>query len=716
MEDERLIAADMETYLQGIGYEIIGCVVTGEEAIDSTKVTLPDLVLMDIILKGEMDGIEAAEYIRTQLNIPVVFVVAHADEKTVQRAKKTEPYGYILKPYKEDELKVVIQMALYKHSMEQKLKLSEERLRSLYENTTIGLYRTTPDGRIIMANPALISMLGYNSLEELSQRNLEKEGFEPQYPRNHFKAKIEKNGQILGLESAWKKADGMTLYVRESARAIKNSNGEIEYYEGTVEDITEKKNAEIALQLSHAEWENTFNAISDWVSLVDMRRCILKSNSALGSFIGISPEDVINQDCCELLHRSDGPLDKCPINKMKRSKTRESIELLSPDERSWYQITVDPIFDNKGKLVSAVHIVRDITEKKKIETALEESEQKFRLLYERTPLGYQSLDENGHFLEVSPAWLNMLGYSREDVIGKPFSNFLTTSSRSEYKKNFKRFKKDGVIFGVHFNIKHKNGKIIATEFNGRVGHDDHGRFQQTHCIMHDITERVRAQKELEKSKQEFANLAAHLQSVRENERANVAREIHDELGQALTALKMDLSWTSTKISGSDKKVILKIKSMMKLIDSVLQTVKKISSELRPGILDDLGLSAAIEWQTDEFRSRTGLKCSLNIHPEEIVLPESISIAVFRIFQETLTNIVRHAKASSVKIALTKDDDMLRLKIKDDGKGIQKRQIFSSKSFGLIGIRERAQFLGGEVQFEGIRNKGTTVNLTIPIEA
>lgn len=714
VEDERLIAADMESYLERIGYEVVGCVAAGEKAVDIVDSARPDIVLMDIILKGDMDGIQAAQRIREEYDIPVVFVVAHADEKTVQRAKRTEPYGYILKPYKEEELRVVLELALYKHGMERKLRQNEERFRTLYENTTIGLYRTTPDGTILMANPALVSMLGFDSLEDLASRNLEEDGFEPRYPRSRFKSNIDKQGSILGLESAWKKSDGTVLYVRESARAVKDEQGQILYYEGTVENITEKKKTEMALELSHAEWEKTFNAISDWVSLIGLDRRILKTNTSGESFTGIANASIVGQDCCYLLHGRKDPLDACPVETMIKSGKRESIDLPSLDGGRWFEITADPLFDRGGELNRAVHIVRDITEKKKTEHALEESEQKFRLLYERTPMGYQSLDEEGCFLEVSPAWLHMLEYTREEVIGASFAALLTPNSRKHFRRNFNRFKKEGTVSGVKFRMQRKVGEPIDVEFYGRVGYDDQGHFLQTHCILHDITEQTKAERELQKSREELANLAAHLQSIRENERAKVAREIHDELGQVLTALKIDLSWTCSHIHRSDKPVSEKIQAMIKLIDSVIRTVKKISSDLRPGILDDLGLSAAIEWQTEEFRKRTGLECTLEIHPEEIVLAEHISIAVFRIFQEAMTNIARHAGASAVRIEMRKEDGRLTLEIEDDGRGITKRQAEGSKSFGLIGIRERTLFLGGKVRIEGRRNRGTSLNLQIPV--
>jgi signal transduction histidine kinase len=230
----------------------------------------------------------------------------------------------------------------------------------------------------------------------------------------------------------------------------------------------------------------------------------------------------------------------------------------------------------------------------------------------------------------------------------------------------------------------------------------------------EISERKRAEEELRISHEQLRDLSAHLQAAREEERTRIAREIHDELGQILTALKMDLSWLSKKFTKNQAVLLEKAKTMEKLVDSTLKVVKRLATELRPGLLDDLGLSAAIEWQAEEFQQRTGIQCDVIIDPEDIIVKGELSTAVFRIFQETLTNVARHANATQIHVLLKEEKDRLFLEVRDNGKGITTKQISDPKSFGLIGIRERAQFLGGEVTFQGIPNQGTTVTLTIPL--
>jgi signal transduction histidine kinase len=185
------------------------------------------------------------------------------------------------------------------------------------------------------------------------------------------------------------------------------------------------------------------------------------------------------------------------------------------------------------------------------------------------------------------------------------------------------------------------------------------------------------------------------------------------LGQALTALKMDTHWVGQRLSWDQQLLLEKAKSMSKLIDTTIHSVQRISSELRPGLLDDLGLSAAIEWQANEFRSRTNIQCKIILDPEDIILDRATSTAVFRIFQETLTNIARHANATRVEVMLKQKSGKVELAVYDNGKGITEKDISDPGSFGLIGMRERVHSLGGYLTIRGVLNEGTNVEVFIP---
>jgi signal transduction histidine kinase len=216
--------------------------------------------------------------------------------------------------------------------------------------------------------------------------------------------------------------------------------------------------------------------------------------------------------------------------------------------------------------------------------------------------------------------------------------------------------------------------------------------------------------ELTKANEDLQTLSAHLQSVRENERTIIAREIHDELGQILTGLQINFSNMTMELPQTEK-----TKTMSELIDNSIQTVQRISEDLRPSLLDKLGILPALEWHAEEFQTHMGIKCSVMSNTEDLVLDKDRSTAVFRIFQETLTNVARHANATIVKTDLIKENGSLILKITDDGKGITEKEIFSPKSFGIIGMRERTHFVNGELKINSVRGEGTTVTVSMPLQ-
>ena len=221
----------------------------------------------------------------------------------------------------------------------------------------------------------------------------------------------------------------------------------------------------------------------------------------------------------------------------------------------------------------------------------------------------------------------------------------------------------------------------------------------------------RKNERLRESEEKLRRLAAHLISVREEERAHIAREIHDELGQVLTGIKMEVGWLAKRLK--EPALLEKTDSMSKLIDSTVQTVRKIATGLRPEMLDDMGLVAAVGWQAKDFQKRTGIRCRVKLPPETTKLDMDVSTTTFRIFQEILTNVARHSRATRVDIDLEVAPERLRLEVADNGVGIAEAQLDGRKSLGLLGMHERALLFGGEVSIMGEAGHGTRVAVTIP---
>ncbi len=265
-----------------------------------------------------------------------------------------------------------------------------------------------------------------------------------------------------------------------------------------------------------------------------------------------------------------------------------------------------------------------------------------------------------------------------------------------------------------YRLTKPNGEVVWVESFGENVSDERGKILFLETITIDITERKEVEERLKTSQEEMRNLAMYFESLREEEKKRLAFEIHDELGHILTAMKLELSWVLKKKFLREDVLHEKLHKMIDMIDSTIRKVRSISSQLRPSVLDHFGITAAIEWQAKEFQKQTAIRCRLFLPKQEIQLNESKSIVVFRVFQEILTNIARHANATRVNIHLDVEGNNLILTVSDNGKGIKPEDISAKKSLGIIGMKERASSVNGKLTISGVSNIGTTVTLTIPI--
>ena len=377
---------------------------------------------------------------------------------------------------------------------------------------------------------------------------------------------------------------------------------------------------------------------------------------------------------------------------------------------------------DEGDLEMAVGmaLARHATEKKFKERAariFEESEKRYQQLVDNISEGFVIQDKNGIITSANERFLGMIGYRRREVIGRPINEFLGEGWLKREDEPGVREEEDRWR-SVELAWKRKDGKRIYTILSRKPIHDAKGRFEGSMSVLTDITDRREVELELRRSQEELRSLSHHIQSVREKESKRIAGEIHDVLGQQLTALKIDLSWLSGRVGPfeeSGREIRDKIGAMSDLVDITIQSVQKISAELRPVLLDDLGLGPAIEWLTQDFENRTKIKCRLRLSCDEIDLDPDRSTSVFRISQEALTNVVRHAKATAIDISLGEQNGALVLRISDNGKGIKENEIYAPSSLGLMGMRERLRPFGGKLEISGIPEKGTALTVTLPLE-
>ncbi len=362
-------------------------------------------------------------------------------------------------------------------------------------------------------------------------------------------------------------------------------------------------------------------------------------------------------------------------------------------------------------------VIKEITSRKISEIELRESEHKYKMLFNNAndAVFVTQLSEDktyGDFIEVNDIACNRLGYSKEEFLNLSPSAIVSPKSIDDYNYYSHKLLENGhVIYEIIHKAKDK--KLIPVEINSHLF-----LFKDKKTVLsiaRDITERKRVEEKLKQSSKLLRELSTHLQTVREEERTVIAREIHDELGQVLTALKIHISLLGNKLNKDQIELKGRINTLNNLVDNLVESVQKISSKLRPGILDELGLIDAIEWQTEEFEKLTGIKCSVVLPTKELELDNHRSTAIFRILQEALTNIARHSNANKVNIFLLINLSNITLEIVDNGIGITNEQIKDFRSLGIHGMEERAMVLGGQFNIEGLAGRGTTLKVEIPLE-
>jgi PAS domain S-box-containing protein len=396
----------------------------------------------------------------------------------------------------------------------------------------------------------------------------------------------------------------------------------------------------------------------------------------------------------------------------------------------------------------------EFAERKRIQDAMTVSEVRYRRLFETAKDGILILDaDTGRITDANPFLMHLLGYSHAELVGRKLWEIGPFKDIAASRVAFRKLQRKKYIRYEDLPLETKGRRRRHVEFVSNVYRENGTKVIQ--CNIRDITARnqveaalakasidlekrvedrtaelltanrlmkkmvdegKRAEEKLRISRERLRNFSGRLQSLLEEERSRISREIHDELGQSLTALKLDLSLIRRKIlSEGLAEESGKVHEIELTVSRIIRTVRKIATDLRPGILDELGVVAAIRWMTKNFQKRTRISCKVVVRGVDNISDSKCSTAVFRIVQEALTNVMRHAAASQVEVSLERMGDTLTVAVCDNGIGIKEGRIIDSGSLGLIGIRERVLMLGGEVQITGKPGEGTLVRVILPMK-
>ncbi len=474
----------------------------------------------------------------------------------------------------------------------------------------------------------------------------------------------------------------------------------------TYEDITDRKRAEAAYKIMA-------NNSQAGVYVVQNGTFQFVNHNA-AKYAGYSADELAGMDSLSLVHPEDR--EKVIRNSREMLNRRRTapheFRIVTKDGRiRWIMetVTLIPWGGERAVLGNSM----DITEQFEARNKLAELEALEASILEAIPHAVIGLQDR-RIIFANDGVEAVFGWRAKDLIGKSTRVLYQTDEGYEaIARDLYSVLEKKRTFSSEFSCRRKDGTGIECMVSAaRIG----TQLKQKSIVItyEDITDRKRAETEIERSREQLRNLSAHLQSVREKERTRIARELHDELGQLLTALNTGLVLLNRKIPETEKALRDQTESMVGLVDMTMQTLKRIYMDLRPGMLDHLGLAVAIGWQAGEFEKRTGIRCKVAVDPEDLYLEPDLSTAIFRIFQETLTNIARHAGATRVNVSLKATGEKVGLTVKDNGKGITKEQLAKPNSFGLLGMRERTHYWGGDVKISGNPGKGTLVKVDIPL--
>lgn len=372
VEDERIVAEDIKEGLQSMGYTVTSVVRSGKMAIKMVEDNRPDLVLMDIVLKDKMDGIETAKQIRARYNIPVVYLTAYSDEKILERAKTTEPFGYIIKPFREKELQVNIEMALYKHKIENELRESKDWFYTTLNSIGDAVIAVDLNGNVVFMNPTAQLLTGWDMEDGVGKKlndiyNIVNNETDEQI-ETHI---INSTKEIFRFKQVVQKVlidkYGIQVPIEDKYKSIKDNNGKTIGCVLVFRDTIDQKRNENVLKMALKDWQNIFNAISDGILILDLKGCILNSNGVFESMMGIKTENIIGKHCYNIMHGSSDFIKDDLFERMKQNRMRESFEFEDRERGLQFKVTMDPIYSDSGELIKAILIMRNVTGSKKSE-------------------------------------------------------------------------------------------------------------------------------------------------------------------------------------------------------------------------------------------------------------------------------------------------------------------------------------------------------------
>ena len=604
---------------------------------------------------------------------------------------------------------------------EQELRKQKAMLQTIFDHIPVMINFGNANYEISLVNREWEQTLGW-SMEEIRRDNVDI--LAENYPDPAYREQV--RNFVWNSEGEW--ADFKTKV--RNGRVIDTSWAMLHLADGTTigigQDITRRKQAEEALRESEERFRQLTENIHDlfWIKTPDFKR-VLYLSPAYKRISGRSPgeryQDTDYQPFLHMIHPDDRERMEQIMSSAEGKEFDIEFRIYHADgSLRWIRDRGFPIRDQSGQVYRIAGVANDITERKLAEEALRESEERFRQLADniREVFWLRSPDFK-QLLYVSPMYEKVCGRSSESLYtAGPEFDGLHPEDRSWLLELGPTLA--GTEFEIEYRIVTQEGEVRWLRDRGFPIRNAAGEVYRIGGVAEDITDRKEAADRLKASSEQLRALSASLQSAREQEAARIAHQIHDDMGGVLTGLRWELEAMKKMLEEPTNswplKAVMqeKLATMLGLTDTTIDVVRRIASELRPSILDDLGLMEAVEWQTQQFQARTGIECRCDCTLSSIPLGEVESTSVFRIVQEALTNIIRHAQATQVSVTMTIEHETFMVTVNDNGRGISQEEILSRASLGLLGMQERAHLIGGRMEIAGVKDAGTTLHVRVPL--
>jgi PAS domain S-box-containing protein len=589
----------------------------------------------------------------------------------------------------------------------------EKQYRMLFNFSPNGIIIEDTDGTIIDVNPAYTELMGYTK-EELVGHKVHM----LTHPDNRLE--VERNitqllkGRILLHTEKSIKKDGTIAYMELSERTFNFPSGK-KGIVCIVNDITERKLAEKALQESEEKYRMIVENQTDLVIKINSDNKFTYISPSFCKLFRRPEEEILGEKIFTFVNEKDVDKIKNVVKALSVPPHTETVLLHANTVQGprWLEWMATAVLNDNKEVMEIIGVGRDITEQKTTEEALKQSEERYKGLFIHAPVGIIILDLEGNPINANKKSLEIFGSPSERETGKV--NVFTHKPLVDagFTDDYLICIQTGKVIKNENFYKSYWGKEVYLHYIITPVYGENNQITGAQCLLEDITDRKRAEQSLKRSEEQLRQLTIYMDTKTEEEKKRIAREIHDGLGQLLTGLKMDLQWITKKWPQKDEILQKKLAAMNQILDDSVKEVQKLSIQLRPKMLDELGLLETIQWETRQFEERTGIHCHLTFTPAEFDVEHDRSSTIYRVLTELLTNIYRHAEATKVDIQLKMTKKNYILTVSDNGKGITQEEIDSHLSFGLISIAERVKVWNGQVNFKGNNKNGTTVIVKIP---